>query len=383
MTQLRHYIKSPGRVSILFSLILVCLLQCVSPLEIDQERPEDILIVEGFIDDDFGPHEIEVSLLALFAGVTEGGERRRVDANVRIVDDLGNTTQLAREDFIREELQSAPGPGCGPFINMQPATTNYMTPPDFRGVAGRSYSLEVELRDGTLYKSRFQELLHSPTIDSVFVAFNSRPGDEQGEPRTGLDVFLTWQDNPSEDNFHFWELGGVYRIQTPAIAGLCCIFDPRDGLADDCWVVEQNINESRELFEDRLTNGQAVVQNVGFIEDDGRRFATKELPAERQYYVEVTQYTMTEPAFRFFQNVETLAEINGEIFDPPPVGAQGNMINFDDPNELVVGFFGVFGKTKAGAFVNRNQIQDIKQHRVCGDCRAFAGGQLEIPEPYR
>ncbi len=355
--------------------------QCISPLELDQKAPEDILIVEGFIDDDFGPHEIEVSLLSLFAGVTEGGERRRVVADVRIVDDLGSAVRLIREEFVRVELVALPG--CNPFINMQPSATNYLTPEDFRGEAGRSYSLEVELDDGRLYKSVPEQLPERTEIDSLFVSFNRFPGETAEEDRTGVDVFAVWEDDPTTDDYHFWRVGGVYRIETPNIPGLCCIYDPRDGLADECWVVEQNLTSDYEAFEDRLANGESVVRKVTFIEDDGLRFASSRLLPTEQYYVEVDQFTISESAFEYFQRVETLSEINGEIFDPPPVGAVGNIISVDNPTETVVGFFGAYSKDTEGLFVSRDQLDFVKKRSICGDCRAFYGGQLETPEPYQ
>jgi len=58
-------------------------------------------------------------------------------------------------------------------------------------------------------------------------------------------------------------------------------------------------------------------------------------------------------------------------------------VNVSNPNEQVVGFFGAFGKVTKGIFVNQNQLDIIKKRNVCGDCRAFYGGQLDTPPPYQ
>ncbi len=360
--------------------------QCVNPLERDVGQPLNILVVEGFIDDDFGPHEIEVSLLSNFASIAEGGNKRPVDAEVRIFDDLGNSVALTRETFIREDLFNANPQGCAPAVTTLEITTNYMTPATFRGVVGRSYALEVILTNGEVYRSNLQQLPGSPELDSIFVDFATRPGEDDIMPVTGVDVFAVWQDNPEVDNFHFWDIDGTYKIETPnrTDGTLCCLYDPRDEVpAEKCWVVERNIPGTVRAFEDRLVSGTQAVERIGFVEDDGRRFASIEVLPDMQYHIEVHQYTVSAEAFEFLRNIEVLSEIDGEIFDPPPVGAKGNIINLSDPNEQVVGFFGVYGKRSRGTFVRRTQLGDTKQHTICGDCRRFANGQLEVPEPYQ
>ncbi len=370
---------------LLCSLVALTLqFSCVNPLELNTEEPAEILIVEGFIDNDFGPHEIEITWLARFGSVADGGNRRRADAEVAIFDDLGQSTPLERIFFERDQVFNVP-PICSPEVGFVPSSTNYLTLASFRGVPGRSYRLEIVLSNGKKYKSTFQELPEAVPIDSVFVTFRSLPATNDLIPVTGVDVFAVWQDDPNTNNFYFWDIDGTYRIETPdKMDGLtCCVYDPRDGLADDCWVIEQNIPGVEGPFGDRLANGNQIIEKIGFIEDDGRRFASKRVTAERQYHLEVLQYAIGEDAFNFFTNIETLSEIDGEIFDPPPIGARGNIISLSDANDIVVGFFGAFGKSTYGRFVDRSILRDVKQHTLCGDCREFANGQLEIPEPYR
>ena len=120
--------------------LLAGLSNCISPVDRDIEQPLNILVIEGFIDNDFGPHEIEVSLLANFASIADGGNKRPVDADVRIIDDLGNSFQLTRETFIREDLFNPNPPGCSASVGEIEVTTNYMTESTFRGMPGRSYA---------------------------------------------------------------------------------------------------------------------------------------------------------------------------------------------------------------------------------------------------
>ncbi len=369
-------------------IIFLCAMtssRCISPIEQDLDEPLKILVVEGFIDDDFGPHEVQISMIAKFASAANGGSIERVDANVRIFDDLGNSFPLRRRTEERIDLfNRCPEVGCLQGVSRTEVISNYLTSPDFRGVAGRSYTLEIQLNDGSLYLSKSQRIPESPLIDSIFVQFAEISADNKRQPTTGVEVFASWQDDPNEENFYFWQINGTYKIETPDRTSptICCLY-LNDGFGQSCWVEENNIPGATGPFVDNFVDGNQVIGLIGFVEDDGRRFASLEVPPNKQYYVEAEQFVMNEEAFRFFNNIDILSEINGEIFDPPPIGSQGNIINVTDPNEEVVGFFGAFGKRTASTFVPRSMLRSIKRHGSCGDCRIFINGQLEVPEPYR
>lgn len=366
--------------------VLVCLLAitgCVSPLEYDIE-PQDILVVEGFIDDDYGPHEIQISYTSTFGSVLEGGQTRRLDARVTIYDDLGNVTNLERTFGARDDLWNSCPPGCCPTLGEIDFATNYFTPEHFKGIPGRSYSLEVTLKDiGKTYRSTPQRMPGPIVLDSIFFEYKTIASDNELQNQTGVDVFAMWKDDASSENYYLWDLNGTYKIETPSISGLCCMYDPRDELGDKCWVVEKNVNNEINTSADRLYNGERRIENIGFILDDTKRFSSIEVVANKQYHVEASQYSITKEAYDFYFAVDILSEVNGEIFDPPPVNAVGNVFNTSDPNETVVGYFGVFAKTTKEAFIDRGLLGERKEHNTCGDCRHFFGGQLETPEVFK
>lgn len=360
---------------------------CVTPVEdYDPDSTQQILVVEGFIDDDFGPHEFEISFISPFAGIQEGGAKRVIDnAEVVIIDDLGNYTPLEAETLFEDELFNANPQGCTPAINPRQASTNYFTPADFRAEAGRSYILEIVLINGVTYRSTLQTLNEPVPIDEVILQFVSFPSSNDLINTTGIEVFVTLQDPAEDENFYLWQIDGIYRIETPPLAdpNFCCLYDPRDNLGTECWVTETDVNDIIFASEDSRFNGTNTTQKAGFIEDDGNRFTSTFVPSDKQYYVSVKQYSVSSDAFEFYSNLGVLSEINGEIFDPPPVSVPTNIFNINDPSERVIGVFGVRAKTTFGTFVNRNQLLEIKDNNLCGDCRYSVNGELEIPDVYR
>lgn len=364
----------------------VSLLGCVTPVEdYEPESTQQILVVEGFIDNDFGPHEIEISFISPFAGIQEGGAKRVIDnADVTLIDDLGNYIQLEAQTLVEDELFNADPMGCTPGIAPRTANTNYFTPADFRGVVGRSYFLEIVLINGITYRSTLQTLQEPVPIEDVSLQFISFPSSNDLINTTGIEVFATYQDPAESENFYLWQIDGIYKIETPAAdPPACCLYDPRDNLGTECWVTELDVNTTIFASDDSGFDGTVTTQKVGFIEDDGNRFTSTEVPSDKQYYVTVKQYAISASAYDFYSNLEVLSEINGEIFDPPPVAVPTNVFNINDPTERVIGVFGVHAKTTFGAFVNRNQLLEIKDNNLCGDCRFSLNGELEIPDVYR
>lgn len=370
-----------------FVLLIYALSSCIVSLENDHELNEDILVVEGFIDNDFGPHEIKVTYLAQFAGILEGGEVRRVEASVAIVDEFGNRTDLIRESGTIRYLAADVGlQSCTPIFKSRDFQTNYLTPATFRGEPGVAYLIEIaDDRTGKMYRSSFTRMPQPISLDSILFEFKSFPSADEDASISGVDVFANWTDPAESGNHYWWEMEGTYKLETPQLAGqTCCVYDQSDEFGTRCWKVERAINGSLAPLSDEDFNGRNTIEKVGFIEDDGLRFSSDAVPGEKQYHLKVSQYAISEAAYEYLIKMRTLSEIDGEIFDPPPVTLVSNVYNLDDPEEVVVGYFGVYSKGTLSTFMNRNVLLERKKHRLCGDCRHFQfQGQIEIPDVYR
>ena len=365
-------------------LIVLCVaVSCITPLDQDPSGFEPYLVVEGFITDDFGPHEFNITEVTAFTGVTTGGAIIPIEAVVEIVDQDGVRTPIERPNAIRKDLFNALPEGCVPATNFVEVLGPYQTPASFRGEIGNTYTLEVRTR-GKIYRSTPQTIVPTPPIDSVIVQFKELPSTDDIVKPSGLEVLAVFQDPPDERNYYSWEIDGIYRINTPDRPLVCCLFDPADGGEEVCWIVEDDIKNNEIAFSDESTNGNLNTVIVGFIEDDGLRFASNLLPDDKKYYIEVAQYQMDEAAFEFYNNVKTLAEIDGEIFDPLPLSIRGNVFNEANPDEIVIGHFSAFSVQKKGVFVPESTFE-FKQvfPNLCGDCRVRAGAQIQTPAPFQ
>ncbi len=365
------------------AVAFLCFSSCITPLDQEPSAFEPYLVIEGFIDDDFGPHQFNITEVASFAGVLSGGEISFLDAQVEIIDQNGVRTPVERQTEKRKSLYDLDPPACVPASDVFEITTPYRTPTTFKGEIGNTYTLEITVR-GKTYRSQSQTMLATPPIDSILLDFKELPSLNDIIRPTGIELSVRFQDPADETNYYTWIIDGIYQISSPnKPPPACCIYDPDDGGVENCWIMEKRLKNTEIAFSDEKINGQIATVAVGFIEDDGLRFASRRLPSDKKYFAEIKQYQIDEPAFDFFNTIKTLGEIDGEIFDPLPLSVRGNINNVNDPEEIVIGYFGAFSVQKKEVFIPESIIEFKQRYTYpCGDCRTRKGAQVVTPEPF-
>lgn len=371
----------PNIQNLILVIFSICFYGCIKPLDQEPAGFQKYLVIEGGISNNEGPHGIKVTRISKFAGVPQGGEIRILDADVTIIDQNGTKTRLERRDTLRKEIYNVVPEGCAPGVSYIPVITKHYTPNNFKAQLGNSYTLEIKI-DGKTYRSTPQKVLPTPPINSVEAIFKELPSIDPVTKPSGLDIYSEWKDPVDEQNFYSWRINGTYHINTPPLPSpACCLYD--QGESKNCWIVEKNMEGNEISFSDQSFDGQTVKKKVGFIADDGYRFASTFLPDDKKYYVEVEQYQISQQAFDFFEGIKALFEIDGEIFDPLPLTIRGNIFNVENPEEPVIGFFGAYDIQKKGIFIPESTFK-VKQRfpNPCGDCRVRAGAQIETPKPF-
>ncbi|MDX1629290.1 MAG: DUF4249 domain-containing protein [Fulvivirga sp.] len=374
--------------TVILLIITLVLATCIEPAGIEPAEFNDFLVVEGFITDQPGPHKIKITRMAKFSGIREQGEIS-IEKNVivNIIDEDGQVTRL-QEDFDElKEVYCSFGRVISNFVSLQ---QGYQTPSDFQGEIGKSYTLEVITKAGKVYHSTPQTIRETPPIQSIGLSFKEIPTENALTPQSGVEIFSTWLDPAGEENFYYWRMNGIYQLNTPTKpesgGRICpnCLYDPDDGGAESCFIIEENVPGNLLGFADTRVDGQLVTKAVGFIEDDTKRFSSDGVPGQKQYYVELEQYAISKENYEFNNAIMTLENINGEIFDPPPLSVRGNMFNVEDPDDIIVGYFGAYQVQKKSLFIPRSILEFRQPSREpCGDCRVYKGAQTEVPEPYQ
>lgn len=264
---------------------------CEDRIDLDLPEGETFLVVEGWLSNEPGPYHINLTYTQPF--FDDSTPPRATDAVVYLKDDEGFEMLLP---------ETAPG---------------IYTFPD-SGIVGRSYILEIDLPDGSRYRSN-PELLREPVpiLDIRWLIDPDGPSDFlDQEPDQIYGVVI--------DTFEPEGLGDNYRWRT-YVNGVMKndpfdIFVTNDDFVDGSPVL--NFDPTNELF---------------FLGDT----------------VTIVQERISRAALDFFQLVQSQTAFVGGPFDTPPAPVESNVINLNDPQRNARGFFGVAGRDRASVVMGQ------------------------------
>ena len=95
------------------------------------------------------------------------------------------------------------------------------------------------------------------------------------------------------------------------------------------------------------------------------------------YCVQLSQVSLTEEAYRYWSTLKDNTTNVGGLFSPEPAEMRGNLVNIDDPDELVLGYISVTTRTHDRMFID-NYVTRFSRWR--GPSYGF---EYLFPEEYR
>lgn len=344
----------------LIYLLFLLPMACIDPYQVNVPEGQQLLTVEGLIHTGSGPHAITLTRSATYGSAFEGLIRPVTGATVVVRDNEGQIT------FLAEGLE---------------ARGSYFTPAGFRAEIGKSYTLQIQTVDGKVYTSLPERVESVPEIEEITFNTVTVPVEGETNPRSGVQLISEFKDPTDQKNFYFWRLSPItYVLKTRPD-----LFTPRTTPQNPdriivpkpccaiCFRTEITGNRSIFIAQDDNFNGLTTRIPVAFIEDDGLRFVDK-------LRVDLKQYSVSQEAYRFLRLIKQQADVNGSIFDPPPATIRGNMLNLDDPEEVVLGYFMAAGESSKRIYISRSELS-FRQNEalVPDDCREVAGANVNPP----
>lgn len=339
--------------------ILFVLCACTDPITFDTSDNADLVVVDGFITSQNGPHKVSLSKSASFSGILEGGEEVPIlGAEVWIRDDSGVHTSLSETE--------------GGI---------YETPASFRGVSGRKYALHFRTVEGQEYQS-IPELM--PAADEITNAYFENTSidvlssDGRVLQRPGIEFYVDSQFE-SGNGFYRWDWEATYIKETT-------FYSPGNS-RQFCYIDERALDHI--IILNATEAGQSGVEKhpVQFFEIDIR--------FNFRYAMNILQYSMSEEAFEYWSRIENQRKRVGSIFDTAPSNPTGNIINLNDGNEVILGRFSVYGASSQRIYVAPENLPFMPDFvdlscfpqspmtpppPYCSDCALFPGSRPDRPD---
>ncbi|WP_229376111.1 DUF4249 domain-containing protein [Fibrella aquatilis] len=316
-------------------LLYVGVMACVTPYQPETKSlPNKILIVDGYITNQLGPHQVSLTYTADY---TNASVNFRADkATVYLTDSTGK-----RQDF----LEVSPG--------------LYRTPASFSGVTGQKYKLNITLADGRKYESTPETITAAPPVLKVYDEYTEKPVIGTKTFDKGFNIYLDTKDPATPGDYYRWRWTNfdpvifcntrsvTIRNNTTEYGYYCC---------QQCWDVRTCAGPAcLNATSDEAINGNAI----------SRQFILR-APFESfdRYYVEIEQLAISRAAYVYYKTIGNLTSNNGGIFDAAPASVRGNMKSLTNPDEPVFGFFSAAGAQKLPYVVDRTRGQGAPNIRV-------------------
>jgi hypothetical protein len=314
--------------------IILIFSTCISPFSVESMETDRILNVEGYITTVPKAHVLRLSYSRPFGPDFTGPGPGIVTATVYLRDNLGNI----------EMLKSKP-----PKDNFDNIRGFYETSEDFAAVVGRSYTLHIKLVDGTNYQS-FPELVTPvPDLDSLtYRAVRSATEDPLND-EFGVELIAHFQDPPDEKNNYYW---------IPLESDFVLVAEPHlhrnvKDCCEICYHRDMPFPLNVNTVSDIDFNGLYQRRVAAYVVDNGVRF-------KDTYRLDVQHLSVSDEAHRFLKLVSQQTSLSGSVFDPPPANIRGNIINLDNPDEQVLGYFFASDERFLRTYIQKSKLEFVR-----------------------
>lgn len=225
----------------------------------------------------------------------------------------------------------------------------------FRGEPGRTYTIRIVTKEGDIYESDAVTMQKVPAIDSLYFGKDSET-DNEGILHDGVRIYIDSK-KPVDGKYLRWTYEEWWKTKVP--------YPPSFRFIDEFNIVR--IEEPGDVICWRNNKSYEILTGeVGT--DTGSEFKKKPLffiasdHADRlmvQYYIKIRQYSISKKEFQFWDQLEQIRRVGGDIFDRQPFQIISNIHNTTRPGEQVLGYFQVSAVSEAAIYITRREVDSL------------------------
>jgi hypothetical protein len=297
---------------LVIGFLVICAVSCVEPFQPDIEETEGLLVVSGRITDRPGAHYVEISRSSK---LEEPGFIPVEGCVVRVEDQTGRTATY-REDspgIYRADLDE-----------------------DFLGL-NRAYKLFIDTPDGAQYESSYDSLLPCPEPENLYFEVDSQPTANQRVTYYGIQFYIDVDGVMNDSRNVMWQLEETYEYHANYLIGAIWngrVFREFEIPTDSLYFCYKTLDipEIHVASSGHLTVNKLTKYPLTFVSNQSPRLKYK-------YSLLVTQYSLSDEAFRFWEQSRIQLTETGGFYETQPSTVPGNICNIHDGTEQVLGYF--------------------------------------------
>lgn len=324
------------RNKLIFTLLILAA-GCITPVEPEFKFKDGIIFVDAYALTEEGKSSISVQRSVLL------NERFYTEA-------VSGATVLLINTVTNEEV-----------VCTISSDGLYLPPNNFKVNQEESWKLYIELADGRRFESTPEVVNKGVEIDNIKATYSKEVTflEEENGFVPGHSISIDWTDPAGTENFYLWK----YKTYEPIVVCLTCErgqfrngectrdnnfrFRNFDYLCEvPCWFIR--FSESFQIYDDGLVDGESIERPVAIVP-----FYRKQ-----DILVEIQQLSLTKESYEYFEIINDILVENSGLNAPPPAALAGNLVNIDDPSEVVLGQFTATTSSTLTLFIDRSTITD-------------------------
>jgi hypothetical protein len=235
---------------------------------------------------------------------------------------------------------------------------------------GAAYRLHIIAPSGDRYESEYENLYPATGIEQVYYRREDLPTVNPEYTQKGIRFYIDFEMNKDSARYLRWQLLETYEMHNPDYIDTQ-VYDtdrrmkeiPDTSLWMTCWITQ----EVPEIY----------TLDLGVVEGSLYRqlplhFVSGE--TQRLYYrysLLVRQFSLSEEAFRYWDELGKNLQSKGNLFDTQPAITPSNICNVEDENERIIGYFSISGITE-----KRIMVEDVPDLPLVPDPNFCAPGGL-------
>ena len=204
---------------------------------------------------------------------------------------------------------------------------------------GKSYKVNVSTFDNRNFSSTLEELLPAPTPDDLIVERAQIETQDVNGNTNLFDQLVYSISTPLqapgsfENSRLLWELITTFKFtDTPEAYGRRACFPTQiDEVGKTCFITSSPIAnyvtlDGPDLSVDRVDDMEVLTTGLGTVYAEG-------------FYLSVLQQSLSPTAFAYWEQVGNVVSRDGSLFQPPAGRVITNLVNTEDPDDDVFGYF--------------------------------------------
>jgi len=297
-------------INYIIGIAFIFMFSCVEPYNPNISKYENVFVVDGEISNLPGPYVVKLSRSYKFEERTGAAV---TGAQLKITDNTGLEVELKEtSDGVYSTID-----------------------PNFQGVIGNSYKLQIVLNN-EVYESDLETLKKPVSIDKVYWEYKNKD-----KATRGVQLFVDSHDSTNSTHYYAWEFDETWKFKVP----IDVIGKPE---WKECYKYTSSTNFN--IASSTQRKGDIIErQPLLFIGENTNRIYIR-------YSMLAKQYSLTEQAYKFFNDLITLNQNQGTLFDPIPYSLVGNIKNLSNKDMPVLGYFLVAGVSEKRIFIDRKEL---------------------------